>query len=464
MNSLQDALQILALNLAVSSVLRSPVHNFPRLVHWFARFDRRGDYAHIIRGVRPVAEDPHNNWNRYITSLCEDIDHRQLKTLVRNFAVNASFKGKNRQEECAQTYGCRIPWAILMDPTSACNLHCTGCWAAEYGSKMNLSFAELNSVITQGTALGTYFYIFSGGEPLERKADIIRLCEAHPDCQFLAFTNGTLIDEAFVEEMKRVKNFAPTISVEGFAAQTDARRGKGTFAKVERAIALLRKNKLFFGVSCCYTSQNAETLGSEAYFDQMIAWGAKYCWFFTYIPVGRDAVPELMVSARQRQYMYEQVRAFRKTKPIFTLDFWNDGEFSHGCIAGGTSYLHINANGDFEPCAFIHYANCNLRHHTLLEALQSPLFKAYQTGHPWHENLLRPCPLLDHPQILRNIVEASGAHSTDLLYPEDVRDLTDKCVSCAAQWAPVADRLWAQSHTGAASQSAPEKEREAVKA
>ena len=103
-----------------------------------------------------------------------------------------------------------------MDPTSACNLHCTGCWAAEYGNKLNLSYEEMDDIINQANALGCYFFLFSGGEPLVRKADIIRLCEAHPDCQFTAFTNATLIDEAFADEMLRVKNFIPAISVEGF--------------------------------------------------------------------------------------------------------------------------------------------------------------------------------------------------------------------------------------------------------
>ena len=116
--------------------------------------------------------------------------------------------------------------------------------------------------------------------------------------------------------------------------------------------------KLPFGIACCYTSRNYKTIGSEEYYDQMIAWGAKFCWFFTYMPVGVDAVPELMVTDEQREYMYRKVREFRKTKPLFTIDFWNDGEYVKGCIAGGRSYFHINANGDIEPCAFIHYSNC----------------------------------------------------------------------------------------------------------
>jgi hypothetical protein len=174
----------------------------------------------------------------------------------------------------------------------------------------------------------------------------------------------------------------------------------------------------------------------------MIEWGAKFCWFFTYMPVGKEAVPELMVSAEQRKFMYERVRKFRETKPLFTLDFWNDGEYAEGCIAGGRRYLHINANGDMEPCAFIHYSDSNIREKTILEALQSPLFMAYHNGQPFNGNHLRPCPLLDNPDALVGMVERSGAHSTDLQDPESADELASKCRFAAERWGETADELW----------------------
>jgi len=205
---------------------------------------------------------------------------------------------------------------------------------------------------------------------------------------------------------------------------------------------LLKSKKLPFGISCCYTSENVDTIGSKAYFDKMVDWGAKFCWFFTYMPVGVDVAPELMVSAEQRAFMYDQVRKFRKTKPIFTLDFWNDGEFVKGCIAGGRQYLHINAGGDIEPCAFIHYSDSNIHEKTILEALKSPLFMAYKEGQPFNGNHLRPCPLLDNPSALSGMVDSSGAHSTDMQKPEDVHELSAKCVGAAKNWAVTADRIW----------------------
>jgi len=161
------------------------------------------------------------------------------------------------------------------------------------------------------------------------------------------------------------------------------------------------------------------------------------------MPVGKGAAKELIVRPEQRKYMYDQIREFRNTKAIWTMDFWNDGEFVGGCIAGGRSYLHINANGDIEPCAFIHYSDSNIREHTLLEAYKRPLFMEYFNNQPFSDNMLRPCPLLDNEGALAQMVKRSKAHSTDVNDPEDVDELTAKCKNAAAAWKPVADEIWA---------------------
>ena len=444
--NLTNTFKKLSLNKAYEYLDRDPENNIPKMLDLAEKLDQEGGIARQLGPVRQALSDPDNNWFRLAKSLWTDVDSEVRKTLFTNFVVNANMISNPKLTENREKYGCNIPWAILMDPTSACNLHCTGCWAAEYGNRMNMTLDELDSIIEQGKALGTYMYIYSGGEPLVRKDDLLAVCAKHSDCQFLAFTNGTLIDEAFADEMLRVKNFVPAISVEGFEEDTDFRRGKGTFAKLRRGMEILREKKLPFGVSCCYTSRNYAMIGSEEYFDAMVEWGAKFAWFFTYMPVGVGAPTDLMATAEQREFMYHRIREFRKTKPLFTMDFWNDGEYVQGCIAGGRCYLHINANGDIEPCAFIHYSDSNIREKTLLEAYQSPMFMAYHNNQPFHENHLRPCPLLDNPGRLAQMVDSAEAHSTDLQDPEDVHDLAEKCREKAEKWAPVADRLWACSH------------------
>ncbi|MDD6282391.1 MAG: radical SAM protein [Oribacterium sp.] len=386
--------------------------------------------------------------NKYINRVLNEVDPHVLKTLALNLGFESFLYGTKTIRKMRAKYHCNVPWLILMDPTSACNLHCTGCWAAEYGNKLNLTLEEMDSVIRQGNELGVYFYMYTGGEPLVRKADLIKLCEMHPDCAFLAFTNGTLVDQAFCDELKRVGNLYLAISLEGYSEVNDLRRGQGVFGKVMHAMDLMKQNGLVFGTSICYTSKNCEVVTSDEFVDLMINKGCRYAMYFHYMPVGNDASLELLPSPEQRTLVKNRVREIRsltKGKGIFTMDFQNDGEFVGGCIAGGRNYFHINANGDAEPCVFIHYSNANIRTSNLLEILHQPLFMAYYENQPFNKNHLRPCPMLENPEILQKMVEKTGARSTDLQSPESAEHLCRKCEPYAEQWKPCADKLWAET-------------------
>lgn len=398
---------------------------------------------------RNIFSDPDNKWMKYANSMFNDVDPKILKSRMLNTGLEAGFRGFHITQENKKKYGCSIPWLVLIDPTSACNLKCTGCWAAEYGNTIQLSYEDLDRVITEGEELGIHAWLMTGGEPLIRKKDIIKLCEAHPYSSFHCFTNGTLIDDEFCKEVKRVGNFVPSLSVEGFEDVNDDRRGKGVFQHVMRAMDIMRENKLLFGTSICYTSKNYKTVTSDEFLDMLIAKGVKYTWYFHYMPVGNDASTDLLLTPEQREYMYHRVREIRSNdggKPIVAVDFQNDGEYVSGCIAGGKYYCHINPNGDVEPCVFIHYSNANIHDKSLLECLQQPLFKTYQANQPFNSNHLKPCPMLENPEKLQAMVNEVGAKSTDLQSPESVEHLCGKCEKYADDWQETADRLWAAGH------------------
>ncbi|MDD4727094.1 MAG: radical SAM protein, partial [Tissierellia bacterium] len=272
--TLYEDLQSFGLKKVLDYLDSDPEANIPKLIDWVKKFDKDGVVEPQMRVIEPVLKDKNSNWYKLAMSLFTDIDDGVRKKLFENFIINSVILGGQRQRKSREENDCNVPWAILMDPTSACNLHCTGCWAADYGNKMNMDFDTLDTIIEQGKELGTYMYIYSGGEPLVRKDDIIKICEKHDDCAFLAFTNGTLIDEEFANEMLRVKNFVPAISIEGFEEATDSRRGNGTYNAIINAMEILKNKKLPFGISCCYTSLNTEVIGSEEFIDDMIDKGA----------------------------------------------------------------------------------------------------------------------------------------------------------------------------------------------
>ena len=445
--SAMNTLKKFGLEQAFNYVYKDPDKNFIKIMDWADKFSG-GGFPTQRAMIRAAISNPEHPYYPFIHRLVTDIDPHVMKTLVANFFINANLAGWKKQDECREKYGCNIPWAILLDPTSACNLHCTGCWAAEYGNKLNLTYDEIDDIIRQGKELGVYMYIYTGGEPLVRKKDLIRLCEKHNDCIFLSFTNATLIDEDFANDMLRVGNFVPAISLEGFETATDGRRGNGVYQKVIKAINLLREKKLVFGISACYTSANFESITSEAFYDSLIDLGAYFIWYFHYMPVGNDAAVDLLPTKEQREYMYHRVReirGFTGGKQIFAFDFQNDGEYVGGCIAGGRNYFHINANGDAEPCVFIHYSSANIKEVSVLDALRQPLFMAYHNNQPFNKNHLRPCPMLENPEKLQQMVHETGAKSTDLQSPESVEHLCGKCEQYASIWKEKADELWEKS-------------------
>ena len=181
------------------------------------------------------------------------------------------------------------------------------------------------------------------------------------------------------------------------------------------AMDLLRKHGIVFGTSICYTRKNIDTVTSDEFLDLLIKKGVWFTWYFHYMPVGNDASLDLLPTEEQRAYMVRRVREIRSVKggkPIFAIDFQNDGQFIDGCVAGGRNYCHINPNGDVEPCVFIHYSSANINNQSLLSCLQQPLFKEYAKGQPFNHNHLQ--------------------------------HLCNKCKAYAVQWKPTADKLWAE--------------------
>ncbi len=378
-------------------------------------------------------------------SILKDVDHALIKSLLLSLGVHAGFYGTKIVRANREKYKCNIPWIILFDPTSACNLKCKGCWSAEYGHSFQLSLDEMRSIVSQGKAMGTHFYMLTGGEPLIRKNDIVTLAKENKECTFLIYTNATLIDQKFCDDIKECGNITLALSIEGSKENNDFRRGDGSYDTTIEAMKLLKQNKILFGISVCYTSKNVESVTSDEFLEDMIEKGVKYALYFNYMPVGSDGRKELIPTPMQRKYMYmwlKRTRNGKTGKALFVMDFQDDGEYVGGCIAGGRNYFHINSKGDIEPCVFVHYSDSNIREVTLLEALQRPLFQAYRKGQPFNDNHLMPCPMLENPDVLRKIIKETGAKSTDHLINEDVDELCDKCVDFSKAWVPVAEELW----------------------
>ena len=144
--SLTNQIKKTSLRIALGYIEKNPEQNAIKLLNWVDRLAGNGPDSFDVQraAFRKVLNDPDNNMNRLIMNVLRETDTGVLNKTFENFFLNASIIGWPKQEENRRKYNCNIPWAILLDPTSACNLKCTGCWAAEYGNKLNLTYDEID--------------------------------------------------------------------------------------------------------------------------------------------------------------------------------------------------------------------------------------------------------------------------------------------------------------------------------
>jgi MoaA/NifB/PqqE/SkfB family radical SAM enzyme len=433
----------IALKQGLNYLANNPERNLVNMAKWGEKVAREKHHKEYARIWAEMFADEDNNWRNLAVRLIRQTSPKVRNKLAINFFLNAGILAPTNQRVFGEKYGIHVPWAMLIDPTGRCNLRCKGCWAAEYDRTQDMDYATLDRVMTEAEDIGIHFFVISGGEPTVRMDDLMSLAAKHNESVFHVFTNGTLITKEAARKFEDLGNVTFAISVEGFEEATDSRRGKGVFVKVMEAMDNLREAGVVFGFSATYTRANTGEVGSDEFIDLMIDKGCALGWLFTYIPIGGQADLEYMATPKQREGMYRQVLKWRNEKPIFVADFWNDGQFVGGCIAGGRNYFHINAMGDVEPCAFVHYANVNIKNTTLIEALKSPLFEAYQDNQPFNSNMLRPCPIIDNPEWLEKMVTETGAYSTqknDVTVQQVCRPLH----GYAKAWGEVSDKLWAE--------------------
>lgn len=140
--------------------LSDPEHNVVKIMDLLDKVAPDNLFASQRQSFRN-AIDNKDHWFQLIMHILNDTNPKVRDTLLKTFVIDGNLMAWPKQEENRDKYQCNILWAILLDPTSACNLHCQGCWAAEYGNNQNLSFDEIDSIIKQGKEFGTHVYIYT---------------------------------------------------------------------------------------------------------------------------------------------------------------------------------------------------------------------------------------------------------------------------------------------------------------
>ena len=328
----------------------------------------------------------------YLAEGVEYIVKNAMKATLRNpkeslfllkFSKHAKKATKIRQDY--EEKGHHIPVFLIASITSSCNLHCTGCYSrandacSDETPQNQLSGDEWGDVFGQARDLGISFIVIAGGEPMLRE-DVITKATQFPEILFPIFTNGTIINDDYLKLFDKNRNLVPIFSIEGDENDTDSRRGDGVYSQLIKSMDLMRQKDLIFGASVTFTRGNLDSLISDDFIDYLHDLGCKVIFFIEYVPVNEDTV-DLAPRDEEREILLEKLDYLRESyQDMLFLSFPEDEKTSGGFLAAGRGFFHINSQGGAEPCPASPYSDINVKDASLLEVLESKLFKSLRDG------------------------------------------------------------------------------------
>jgi MoaA/NifB/PqqE/SkfB family radical SAM enzyme len=333
--------------------------------------------------------------------------------------------GEIRVSNSSSKHGVQVPRFMFFSVTHRCNLSCKGCYAKSWEKGDGLSLSQIVSIINQARGLGTYIFVIAGGEPLMVEGLIQELSQMK-DSIFMMFTNGTLIDPKYADELVKAGNIMPVISLDGPEEMNDLRRGEGTWRRATNAMKLLSSRGCVFGFSTMLTHENYPFLLSRKYLDPMWDLGCSLGFFVDYLPFPEDLNPEFVLSEQDFSVKEELVNRARDDCRPYIVNFPPDEyKMNNGRCMAGKGSVHINPDGWLEPCPYSHFASHNLLETTIIDALKSDFFKALRDELAENKNLSHTCQLFSMRDKMTEIAIQTGAESKDLVSPSYVDVLGD---------------------------------------
>lgn len=293
-------------------------------------------------------------------------------------------KAEKRRKKVLENEALHIPPFLISSIATDCNLTCKGCYARandicgtkkeNTATKEELTAEQWKHIFTEATQMGVSFNLLAGGEPLLRK-DIIKAAGEVKDMLFPIFTNGTVINEMYLDLFSKHLNLIPILSLEGCQESTDERRGKGVFNRVINSMESLKEKSLFYGTSITVTSENIDSVTSPSYVNLLKDLGCKIIFYVEYVPSDKQTT-HLALDEKGIEKMELNLENLRQTfDNIIFLSFPGDEKAMGGCLAAGRGFMHISPEGKAEACPFSPYSDRNIAESGLKEALKSPFFK-----------------------------------------------------------------------------------------
>lgn len=313
-------------------------------------------------------------------------------------------------QEIREKYRTRnIPWIVHFELTHCCNLDCIHCYIPSHNDVDALTTSEIKSVIDQLHDIGAVLLTFSGGEIFLRDDLFEILRYASKNFLIVLLSNGTLIKQHHIKQLKELGIVQIEVSLYGASEQVHDRitRVPGSYVKVMETISFLRKEHIPFLIKSCLMKHNENDVEEIRRIALQLGSRVQISTLLTPKTDGsRSPLTHHANEHRQKTYLSQLIKEQTNGIDNYPNTLDAHSRDSKKMCGAGSYFCNIAPSGLVSPCTILPINIGSLREHSFRDI--------------WLDN---PDPELERLRSLR---------SSDLLQCQNC-DLSDQCSPCLGQ-------------------------------
>jgi len=248
---------------------------------------------------------------------------------------------------------------IFFAITNKCPLSCSHCYEWDNMEKEEkLSLNELILILRKIEDQGIRHIQISGGEPLARFDDLIRLLQsARYPIDFWLLTSGFGLTDEKAAKLKAAGLTGVSISLDHWdeSAHNAFRNNQASFNWVRDAAKSCVDHGIVVCFGICVMQNFISITNLERYYELCHSWGASFVRLLEPRSAGKlsnqnVSLPPQEIEILESFYRSSHLSDKWKRHPFVSYPGYNQRIF--GCLGAGERYLYIDSKGMFKPCPF----------------------------------------------------------------------------------------------------------------
>lgn len=285
---------------ALRDIKEDPERSTRNLVDMALHFSKGRFQKRFLEIVQKMLENENSAYYALVWDVVTNVDNEKLINFGMNLGYNSCTSGAKRIREWECENGYHVPWVISF--------------------KVGKDMDGYRKLMSEGEQMGIFTWLLFVEEEIE---EVLPVIGEYPDCAILLFCNAGIVTEEVIDGLLMLRNTMLVVEYDENA---------------EHICKRLREEKLLYGVSYCYASEDVQSIENGDLFYDIQALH----------PAAAILIPKRNCPDEVQKQIYQMVLDTRISQQYATLALELQGDVCmvDEIISGDAGFVYFDAEGN----------------------------------------------------------------------------------------------------------------------